>query len=272
MKKILCPTDFSDTARNAVTYAAKLAHKLDAELTLFNVQSLGDLTPEEAAWGEDVNVGVAAEQLESLCLEVRKVFKVSCYPAMTTSLMTVNNRIGDIAGAFDLIVMGTDGPDDMFQFLMGSHTYQVIKKTSTPVLLVPKDCGYSDITSTAYAFDYQHNPVLPLSHLLPVLKPFGTTLAVVAVTGGSRHEDDTLEIEAFSRRVTELHKDGIQAEFHLVRADDPVKGMDQFVIENKMDLLVLCSVHHNFIHRLFHKSVIRSVTAMAHYPVLVFHA
>ncbi|HEY5749850.1 MAG TPA: universal stress protein [Chryseolinea sp.] len=272
MKKILCPTDFSDTARNAITYAAKLAHKLNAELTLFNVQSLGDLTLEEATWGEDVNVGVAAEQLESLCLEVSKVFKISCYPAMASSLMAVNSRIGDISVDYDLIIMGTDGPDDMFQFLLGSNTYQVIKKTSTAVLLIPRDCGYSDITSTVYAFDYQHHPTLPLAQLLPILKPLGSTLAVVAVTDGAHSEDTTLDVEIFSTRVAELHKDGIQAEFHILRSDDPVKRIDQFVTENKIDLLVLCSSHHNLMHRLFHKSVIRSVNAMAHYPVLVFHA
>lgn len=272
MKKILCPTDFSDTARNAIVYAAKLTHKLNADLTLFNVQSLGDLTLEEVARGEDLNVAIAAEQLESLCLEVSTVFKISCHAAMATSLMSKDSRIGNIAGDYDLIVMGTDGPDDMFQFLLGSNTYQVIKKTSTAVLLIPSDCGYSDISSTAYAFDYKHHPTLPLQQLLPMLITFGSTLAVVAVTDGAHSEDATLEVETFSKRVAQLHKEGIQAEFHIRRSDDAAKSIDQFVTENKMDLLALCSLHHNFIHRLFHKSVIRSVSAMAHYPVLVFHA
>lgn len=42
MKKILCPTDFSETAQNAIAYAAKLAQTTEAMLVLFNVQSIFD--------------------------------------------------------------------------------------------------------------------------------------------------------------------------------------------------------------------------------------
>jgi hypothetical protein len=45
MKKILCPTDFSETAHNAIAYAAKLAKATNCELTLLNVQSMFDFTP-----------------------------------------------------------------------------------------------------------------------------------------------------------------------------------------------------------------------------------
>ena len=37
MKKILFPTDFSNTAQNAFVYALKLAEALDAELDLMHV-------------------------------------------------------------------------------------------------------------------------------------------------------------------------------------------------------------------------------------------
>ena len=65
MKKILCPTDFSDTAQNAVAYAAKLAQAMHADLTLLNVQSVFDFTPVEVVRGKDITLAGAAERLEA---------------------------------------------------------------------------------------------------------------------------------------------------------------------------------------------------------------
>ena len=65
MKKILCPTDFSGAAQNAIAYAAKLAHALDAQLTLLNVQSLFEFTPAEVVEGKEKSIKAAALQLEA---------------------------------------------------------------------------------------------------------------------------------------------------------------------------------------------------------------
>lgn len=69
MKKILCPTDFSEPAHNAIAYAAKLAQATNCELTLLNVQSMFDFTPMEIIRGKEVTVAGMAEQLETQSLK-----------------------------------------------------------------------------------------------------------------------------------------------------------------------------------------------------------
>lgn len=64
MKDILCPTDFSPAAQNAIAYAAKLAQVVEGNVTLFHVQSVFDVTPASVLTGKKVILANAAEQLE----------------------------------------------------------------------------------------------------------------------------------------------------------------------------------------------------------------
>ena len=71
MKKILCPTDFSDTALNGIVYAAKFAHHIGATLTLFNVQSLFNINPLDVVQGKIVRVNTYKELLEKQTISLQ---------------------------------------------------------------------------------------------------------------------------------------------------------------------------------------------------------
>ncbi len=272
MKKILCPTDFSETANNAITYAAKLAQKMKAQLTLFNVQSLADLTPEEAFWGESLNAAAAAARLEELCEEVSKVFKISCYGDVATSVTSVNKIIGTKASGYDLIVMGTNGPDELFQFFLGSNTYQVIKKSTVPLMLIPEGCGYSDIQFIVYAFDYWRNDRLPMTQIIQISKALGSELLVLQVMEESYSHKAELEVKEAQKIMLDLYKDQISLRFDTIYASELIESVHDYVLRNNADLLALCTEHHRFIQQVFHKSVVKAVSKIATYPVFVFHA
>jgi hypothetical protein len=72
MKKILCPTDFSNTAQNGIAYAAKLAKVINGELTLLHVHSLLEFAPAES--GKDL--ASITQQLESQSDEINRTFHV----------------------------------------------------------------------------------------------------------------------------------------------------------------------------------------------------
>jgi hypothetical protein len=59
--------------------------------------------------------------------------------------------------------------------------------------------------------------------------------------------------------------------FDTIHADELATGINSYMLRNMPDSLALCAVHHSFIQRMFHKSVIKTISGIATYPVFVFH-
>lgn len=272
MKKILCPTDFSDAAGNAVQYAAKLAQKLEAKLTLINVQVLAELTLEQAAWGEDMNFQAATSRLSELSEEVSKVFKITCDFEVETAAAGITNMLNARAKNYDLIVMGTQGTHSLSELFFGTHTYQVIRKTAIPVLLVPETCDYSEIKKITFAFDYLHAQQLPLVQLAKFARKLESELNVLQIVEESYTYAREQKLKEIQQSIKSLYAEKeLAILFNTIYTTDLASGINGFVLQNQPDLLALCAVHHSFIEKIFHKSVIKTIAGIASYPVFVFH-
>src|SRR6478736_5189172 len=165
MIKILCPTDFSDTADNAIAYAAALAKKMGAELTLFNVQSIMSLPVMEIIKGKFLATEPIVEKLETQCYQVMDMFKITCLAEVQPENGLLVDIIAKRSNDFDLLIMGTNGADGYNDFFFGSHSYQVAIESLIPVLLIPSTCRYKEIATMVYAYDYEREQQLPMVQL-----------------------------------------------------------------------------------------------------------
>lgn len=271
MKKILCPTDFTDTAHNAIAYAAKFAQATEAELILFNVQSVFDISPTEIIKGHSEVVDSIRTSLEAQALEVAKEFNISCYSEVQISNTPLSSIISDRGKEFDLIIMGTNGTDDLYQFFMGSNTYNVIRKSSVPVLLVPITCGYSAIDLVVYAYDYVYKGVPGLSQLTSLLGPFNSQVRVLQVLDGSYTREMDTDVKEQQALLTDIFEDTLDITFDLIHSGELDESIHRYVLRNEADLLALSTHHYSLIEKVFHKSLTKKISSIADYPVLVFH-
>ncbi len=271
MKKILCPTDFSETAHNAIAYAAKLAQLTGSQLTLLNVQSLYEITPVDLTGGKFRRAEAAAEELDAQSREISKVFKVSCYPETEATARKLSAVIADKGQYYDLIVMGSDGPDDFFQFLTGSNTYNTVLKSRTPLLMIPRDYFYSEIKKMVFAFDYFHIKSLPLDNLIPFVKAVNCELTILQVLDEPFTKEVDEHLKEIQPTLATSIKNDIRVRYEPIQSKDVAESIKHYVRENRSDVLALCATTRNFFSRLLHKSVIRQVTADTRYPILIFH-
>ena len=274
MKKILCPTDFSNAGINGIAYAAKLSKKIGADLTLFNVVALTDLLPEEVLMGEQSNVvNAVKERLEVQSREVTRVFKISCYGDAETTLTSVSQVVAAKAQDFDLVVMGTNGVDDLAQFFMGSSTYQAIRKVNKPVIMVPEDIVYCEPEQIVYAYDYLGHHQLPLVQLISFMKLIKCRkLTILQIMEEPISKDAEEEIAQVQLENKNKYQDDADLTFKTTYASSTAEAIKTYMEKNQGDMLALCSEHRSFIASIFHKSVIKSITGSAHFPVFVFHA
>lgn len=271
MKKILCPTDFSDAAQNAIAYAAKLAQVMEARLVLLNVISVFDLAPQELIGDGEMGVQSISESLEAQSLEVSRAFNISCYAEIQPSSISLAKTIADKAAGYDLIVMGTNGGDDIYQFLTGSNAYKASVKSSVPVLLIPEGCYFSEIKTVVYAFDYLSSRKLPLEQLKPWIKSFKCELSILQVMEEAYSEEFEEELKELQFISKTLYADGIKLTFDTIRSYEIAESIHSYVLRTQPDVLALCAVQRNLLERFFHNSLIKNISSVSTYPVFIFH-
>jgi nucleotide-binding universal stress UspA family protein len=269
MKKILCPTDFSDTAQNAIAYAAKFAKASNSMLTLLNVQAAHSPA---VATEKELLLNVVKERLEELCKEVRQFFKISCESEIVESPRFLSETIAERSQDFDLIIMGTHGVASLMEFFTGSNTYHAIRKSKIPVMLIPPDCPYSEIKDIVYAFNYLEERKLPLKQLQPWIKALQCELTVLQVNEEAISQDAEEEMKELQFIISEQWKsENIDMNFDSIRSSDIAPSIHSYIQRNEKDVLALCTIHRNFIQEMFHTSVIKVISEIASYPVMVFH-
>jgi nucleotide-binding universal stress UspA family protein len=269
MKKILCPTDFSGPARNAIRYAAKLAQVTTSKLTLLNVQSMFDIIPVEILTGNTMTLKATSERLQEECDEVGRTFKITCHAEVTPTYHKLSTVIGQKASDYDLLVLGSNGADDLYQYFLGSNAYNTVLNAKTPVLIIPDGFLYSEIRKVVYAFDYLKERKIPLKPILEFTQAFNAGLTVLQVMeeAHSKEADQDLKELQF---IIETQAAGHPIKFETIRSSEIAPAINSFILKSEPDVLALCSRGHNLIGKLFHQSVIKKISAICSYPVFVF--
>ena len=137
-KRIVATTDFSAASKKAFPYAAALARKFEATLTLLYV--LPSHLPAEIG-----QIGMVLEEkrlLEQARIELPRFRAAEIDPHMLVETLVLNGgvaheicRAAETTGA-DLIVISTHGHTGLKHFLLGSVTENVLRHAPCPVLVV----------------------------------------------------------------------------------------------------------------------------------------
>ncbi len=140
IKRILCPTDFSETAKESLEYAVFLASSHDAALHLLHVvdqlhgfdnYQLLVLPPQEIRERMEKHayesLGDLADQIEG-SVGIEKVVK---HGKTSVEIIEAADEI-----EADLIVMGSHGRTGLAHVLIGSVAEAVVRHAHCPVLIV----------------------------------------------------------------------------------------------------------------------------------------
>ena len=272
--KILCPTDLSQPALNAMEYSARLAQQLKATLTFLNVQKmpLGEgVSLFSGGERESVKLtNMFSEILEDHCKETTLKFKISCDQLVSNTLGSVEKSIAEVGDEFDLIVVGTNGSNNIFEFYFGTHSYNISRNAETPVLIVPENCEFKPNSVIYIASDYSSEDQLNLSQLDEIFKVFNPRYEIVHVSEADSELSKTV-YHSF-RNSIEDEIDFIQrVSFHRLIQKDVVSGLKSLMDTNEMDMLVISFQKHGPVYKLFHKNLIKEITAYTTIPLFIFH-
>lgn len=137
---ILSPVDFSAYSRRALEYAVALAALHRAQLVVHT--SIDPLLAEAAASGVDQDYvrDTRAELVQFTGNPALRKVAWAPFPRLVVTIGEAADQILEVAAFYhaDLIVMGAQGLGEIEKPVFGSTTDEVLRRTGTPVLVVPR--------------------------------------------------------------------------------------------------------------------------------------
>lgn len=277
IKKILFPTDFSDTAQNAFRYCLTLADRYHASIQLLHV-----IYPEYAAADLPVMASKATENKASAAREVMKTFVDHGLTQVQLArsfeqmpMIEADVEVGSPLSVIihvaerdevDLIVMGTRGEHGLLEKAFGSTSTGVIARAPCHVLVVPEEAPYESIDIVAYATDLSEADPYHIWKVGQMLEPFHPIFHCVHIAAGKEDQEvDMKELEAFFSN----NAPALQINFHNVKGESVTEKLEEFVETYDVDVMVMFAPYRDLLDRIFRRSQTRRMALETHVPLLV---
>jgi nucleotide-binding universal stress UspA family protein len=277
MKRILVPTDFSVTARQALIYAQKWAVPHEGA----SIHVVHMYTPAVEAEYPNVVPPIPeyVQMRENQLTDFVEECKAECAPELDrnvpiTKEMIIGfpaDEIVKLSENCDLIVMGTKGQTDLLDRWFGSVSSNVAKRAKCPTVLVPKGVSFKEIKQIVYAVNYESAEKEAIEQLLAINKDLEANVHFLHVA----EEEDK---EAFTKTKAELFEglfeEGVP-EFSFtmeeVPGDDISETISNYAVEHGIDLVVMATPQRSFWERFFHKSQSRKMALTTKLPLMIYH-
>jgi len=141
---ILCPTDLKERSDFAVIKAVQIAHQFGSKITLLNIHE--DFMDKDEREMLRVSVDKMKEKYKRIAIDSKEEMKAAIHKLHADDIEVdyllhsgkpekVIVEIAEQLGT-DLIVIGTDGRDNVKDFIVGTITEHVINAAPCPVLVV----------------------------------------------------------------------------------------------------------------------------------------
>ena len=274
MKRIIVPTDFSDTAKNAARYAVQMAQAIpDASVILYNLTDKIALGSDSSPLTEDKNDRFVVLQaaLNSLRAELSELsdVKVELVVEEGSSLTESIERYVHHHG-MDIIVMGITGATRLEQIFMGSNALNVVNLGVCPVIIVPPGAVYRPIKKVLFACDLKNVadtiPMVPVKSVLNVFKP-----KVLVVNVDVDHYVEVTEEYRSQRAILEERLKEYEPEFFFIRMYDFQDSIGSFASDRDVDIILTIPKKHHFLTGLFKTSHTKKLAYHSHVPILAVH-
>jgi nucleotide-binding universal stress UspA family protein len=274
MKRIIVPTDFSETSKNAAKYAVQVAGSIPGSSIIFyHVTDKIALGSDSSPLTEDRNDRLIIFQaaLDNWKTEFSGLSNAEVKlvvdegDSLTSSLERYVRHHG-----IDFIIMGITGATRLEQIFMGSNALNVVKLAACPVIIVPPNAVYKPITKVLFACDFKDVsttiPIAPIKSILDLFKP-----TVLVVNVDTDHYVEVTEEYKIQRTILEKMLENYPLEFYFIRMYDFQDSISSFAADRDVDLILTIPKKHNFLAGLFKTSHTKKLAYHSHVPILAMH-
>lgn len=275
MKKILFPTDFSETANNAFVYALKLAKSIDAEIYVLNTYEMPVISTTSTGQPELVQTVYNSIELNNFDNYKKQVPKLraiandsDCDDIKLTFIfeegimLTILKKIINSEN-IDFIVMGTNGNSGFEKKLLGSNTVHVMENISIPILSVPRKAVFKRLNNFGFATMLRDSDKAGLHQIIKIGASLNAEVKVLHVL--RKENQETMQtLDLWKQEFNSPH-----VTFHTVLNEKLEESVFFFIDDQLIDVMCIVKRQLNFFEKLFTTSLSKQMSYHADVPVLV---
>ncbi|AJH14561.1 universal stress protein [Myroides profundi] len=275
MKKILFPTDFSETANNALVYALRMAENQNATLFVLHAYEMPVISATaNPVMVQDVYKSIELSNFENFkdqVPQIRDIAKQHNLDHVPMHFILEEGFLNTILKKrvkeedIDLVVMGTNGNSGLDKKILGSNTANAIGSLGIPVLSIPHDAIFDGINSIAFTTLFSSQDKTTLETIVQMAKGFNATVKCIHVAT-AKDKADPAVINSWKEN---FKNDNVK--FYIVESSDVEKAVFDFLDEENIDLLVSVKRNRGFFEKLFTSSMTKKLSYHNYVPVLAFH-
>ncbi len=278
-RKILLPTDFSNNAWLAITYALELYKKDTCNFYVLNVftavgnpiDSLVNMEP-----GSDLYETAKLNSENGLAKVLDKITLLNL--ASPEHHFEVLSRFQNPVEAIrniveekdiEIIIMGTKGETNSRTKLFGGVAIDVMEKVrNCPVIVVPEKAKHKLPKEIVFPTSYKtHLKRRELSYLIDLAKKFNASIKILHIAT----EDNLSEKQLNNKRLFEEYFKGIDYSFHTLSHIKVPAAINCFVQSRESDMVAFINKKHAFFGSILTNPLVKEIGYNSTVPLFVLH-
>jgi nucleotide-binding universal stress UspA family protein len=243
MPTIVALTDFSVASDNALRYAATLAHKTNASLTILHAYQI------PVTMNDMPIMLISADELKNNADKRLQHAKEELGEAFSGLVINIESLLGDVVYEVEewcsknsplAVVIGTHETTGTERLFFGSNAKSIVRHLTCPVFTIPQTYTQYTFNNALLATDLSHMEAFPANKIVQLLQALQMRLDVVHVD--VKEASEPLSIPALA---------SMQPNYHWVQEEDVNQCLLKLVQQPEVDLLIVLPHEHNLIERLF---------------------
>ncbi len=281
MKKILFPTDFSDTVNNAFLYTLHLAKLYNAEVFvahIYDKKVISTLYGGQPELVATIYVDVELDEFEYFKEESKKLRMIAEENNLSDVKLNFIFKSGSLVSTLgeiiekekiNLAVMGTSGATNFEKKLWGSNTMNALRSLDIPILSIPKKAIFKGVKNIGFASALKDSDKPILANLLNFYDGNDLIIKVLYIMKNDKNAE--VEEQLIDKKIASWESEFRNEKLIFIKkiSDSVTKGIYQLIFDENIDIVVIAKRDLSFIDSLFTHSLSEDLAKKMDFPLLV---
>ncbi|TQO37067.1 nucleotide-binding universal stress UspA family protein [Arenibacter algicola] len=273
-RRILCPTDFSKNAQNAIEYAVKLFKNETCVFYILNTYNAEPYTM-ELAIARDLeefrkkSIGGLRVILEWLSHDDNSRNHEFHVVSECGNLLDIIKTMVDKQD-IEMVVMGTQGATNSRIEICGSQTVLAMEEIrNCPVLAIPSKTIYKEIKEIVFPTDYRTTfKRREFQYLVDIAKMSNSSIVVLNVVNKNESLD---EDQVNNKNLLKDYFEDLDYSFHTLKNNDVQAAINSFIESRGSDMVSFINRRHSFFGMILSRPMVKNLNYHTGIPVLALH-